>query len=309
MNKKITFFILNNTGSPTRQATISKNFLFLVFFLIITSLGICFFVGYDYYFLKKTFTDFKLTKQKSISQEETIKYQQQQIQLFAKKINDIKTQFLNLKAFEEKICTITNIKNNSKEDPTFGIGGSIPTDIIPDTSLSEKHNLLIRKMHEQTDQLFIASFKQEDIFDNIIKKLNDQKNLLASTPSIRPVKGGWISSGFGYRTSPFTGRREFHRGLDIANKKGTPVYATADGIITYASKKGYYGNFITVKHGYGLTTRYGHLNKILKKRGTKVKRGDIIGTIGNTGRSTGPHLHYEVKVNKVAVNPFKYILN
>ncbi len=309
MSKKITFFILNNTEAPTHQATVSKNFLSLIFFLVIACFGICLFVGYDYYFLKKTSVDFKLVKQKSVNQKETIKYQQKQIQLFTKKINDIKTQFLNLKSFEEKICIVANIKNTSKEDPTYGIGGSISTDIIPEISLSEKHNLLIRKMHEQTDQLLIASFKQENIFDNILKKLNEQKNLLASTPSIRPVKGGWISSGFGYRTSPFTGRREFHRGLDIANKNGTPVYATADGTITYAGKKGYYGNFISIKHGYGLVTRYGHLSKILKKRGTKVKRGDIIGNIGNTGRSTGPHIHYEVKINKVAVNPLKYILN
>jgi murein DD-endopeptidase MepM/ murein hydrolase activator NlpD len=120
---------------------------------------------------------------------------------------------------------------------------------------------------------------------------------------------GWKTSSFGYRRSPFTGRRELHKGLDIAAPNGSPIIAPADGVVTYSARKGLMGNMISIKHGYGLLTRYGHLSKMLKKKGEKVERGEIIALVGSTGRSTGPHLHYEVRLNGVPVNPEKYILN
>jgi murein DD-endopeptidase MepM/ murein hydrolase activator NlpD len=132
--------------------------------------------------------------------------------------------------------------------------------------------------------------------------------MLASTPSVWPARG-WVSSGFGKRTSPFTGLSERHAGIDIANRTGTAVLASADGIVVYSSRNGSLGKTIKVKHGYGLKTNYGHLSKILVKKGERVKRGQKIGEMGSTGRSTGPHLHYDVTHNGVHVNPFNYILN
>ena len=133
-------------------------------------------------------------------------------------------------------------------------------------------------------------------------------DLLASTPAIRPTKG-WKTSGFGYRVSPFTGLKEFHKGVDIATRKGTPIIASADGVVTFAGTKGMMGRVITIDHGHGMITRYGHLHKALKKRGDAVKRGEKIALVGSSGRSTGPHLHYEVLLNGLPVNPEKYILN
>jgi murein DD-endopeptidase MepM/ murein hydrolase activator NlpD len=118
-----------------------------------------------------------------------------------------------------------------------------------------------------------------------------------------------MTSRFGRRVSPFTGRKELHKGVDIANRKGTAVLATANGVVSYAGKKGTMGNILVIDHGHGIVTRYAHLSKALKKRGEKVKRGDIVAQMGNSGRSTGPHLHYEVHLNGVPVNPAKYILN
>jgi murein DD-endopeptidase MepM/ murein hydrolase activator NlpD len=138
--------------------------------------------------------------------------------------------------------------------------------------------------------------------------LEGQRNLLASTPAIRPTSG-WTTSRFGRRVSPFTGRKELHKGVDIANREGTVILATANGVVSYAGKKGAMGNIMVIDHGHGIVTRYAHLSKSLKKRGEKVKRGDIIAQMGNSGRSTGPHLHYEVHLNGVPVNPAKYILN
>ncbi|MBW2604192.1 MAG: M23 family metallopeptidase [Deltaproteobacteria bacterium] len=163
-------------------------------------------------------------------------------------------------------------------------------------------------MHEQTRDLNLASASQEKVFESLYEGLKSQRNLLSSTPSIRPTEG-WLSSGFGYRISPFTGLREFHKGLDIAGRKGTEIIATADGVVTFVGRNGSYGKMIKINHGHGIITRYGHIQKLLKKRGEAVKRGDVIALMGNTGRTTGPHLHYEVMLNGLPVNPKKYILN
>jgi murein DD-endopeptidase MepM/ murein hydrolase activator NlpD len=138
--------------------------------------------------------------------------------------------------------------------------------------------------------------------------LENQRNLLASTPAICPTQG-WITSRFGYRTSPFTGLKEFHKGLDIATRKGTAVIATADGTVTFVGKKGFLGKVVVLDHGLGIITRYAHLEESLVKSGDLVKRGDKVGQVGMTGRTTGSHLHYDVRINGVQVNPEKYIIN
>ncbi|MCP4694110.1 MAG: M23 family metallopeptidase [Desulfobacterales bacterium] len=163
-------------------------------------------------------------------------------------------------------------------------------------------------MHDQVKLLDQAAQLQHQGFDSLVGVLQNQQNLLASTPAIWPVKG-WVTSTFGRRKSPFTGLREFHKGLDIATRKGTPIIAPADGVVSAVGTKGFLGKMIAVDHGHGIVTRFGHLQKALKKRGDKVKRGDVIALVGATGRVTGPHVHYEVRLNGLPVNPKKYILN
>ena len=264
-------------------------------------------IFFDYFHLKITFNKKKI-EHKITNQSNEILSQRKQIQKFASEINTLKSNLVKLNTFEKKIRIIANIDNPSKEDSLFGVGGSIPDDLDSELPLTDKHNGLMREMHEQARELNLASVSQEKVFESIIKDLKHQRNLLSSTPSIWPTKG-WLASGFGYRVSPFTGLREFHKGLDISNRKGTKVIATADGVVSFAGKNGFFGNMIKIDHGHGIMTRYGHLEKTLKKRGDVVKRGDVIGLMGNTGRSTGPHLHYEVFLNGLPVNPQKYILN
>lgn len=131
--------------------------------------------------------------------------------------------------------------------------------------------------------------------------------LAAATPSIWPAHG-WLSSTIGRRTDPFTGGADYHTGLDISAPAGSPVYATADGVVTKARREGAYGNLITIDHGFGLETRYGHLSRFEVKVGDTVKRGDVIGKVGSTGRATAPHLHYEVRVNGRLLNPLQLLL-
>jgi len=137
--------------------------------------------------------------------------------------------------------------------------------------------------------------------------LEDQQSLLRATPSLNPTRG-WRTSEFGWRTDPYTGLRQMHAGVDIATEHGRPVSAPGDGVVTFAGMQGAYGKVVIIDHGQGLTTVYAHLNEYHVKVGGEVERGAIIGEVGNTGRSTGPHLHYEVRLNGVPQDPDRFIL-
>ena len=130
--------------------------------------------------------------------------------------------------------------------------------------------------------------------------------LLSATPSIMPAQG-WFSHGFGWRKDPFTGKRAFHRGVDIVNHRGTPIVSTADGVVTRAVRVADLGKTVDISHGRGFVTRYAHLSETLVKPGQKVRRGEVIGKMGSTGRSTGDHLHYEIFYDGRRVNPWKYL--
>jgi murein DD-endopeptidase MepM/ murein hydrolase activator NlpD len=130
--------------------------------------------------------------------------------------------------------------------------------------------------------------------------------LLAATPSMMPVKG-YPSDRYGQRSDPFSGDKEFHPGLDISAPKGTKVVATADGLVVFAGRRPGYGNLVGIEHKFGISTRYGHLDRYTVRAGQRVKRGDIIGFVGSTGRTTGPHLHYEVRFQNQPLNPLRFL--
>lgn len=308
MKKKITFFVLGNTGSLIKRITVFRGVIACLTIFIAICLISFGFIIYDYHGLKKDILIAKEFESDISNQQEEIVNQRKQLKVFAAEINSLKSKLVDLKNFEEKIRNIANIEENANPEHLFGVGGSIPEDLDTQTPITEKNNSLIHEMHEQTTQFNLAAVNQKKSFESLFNNLEDQRNLLASTPAIRPTTG-WISSKFGYRTSPFTGLREFHNGLDIATQNGTPIVATADGVVTFAGTKGLMGKLIVIDHGYGMVTRYAHIHKLLKKRGDAVKKGDTIALVGNTGRSTGSHLHYEVHLNGIPVNPAKYILN
>ncbi|MDY6844750.1 MAG: M23 family metallopeptidase, partial [Thermodesulfobacteriota bacterium] len=161
------------------------------------------------------------------------------------------------------------------------------------------------------DYFLKSSYSLEDDLQELLDVLDEQKEKWNTLPSVLPVKTDnyWFSSGFGWRKSPFTGLRHFHSGLDISAKRGTPIIATADGIVSSVKHEGPLGKTVRIRHNAQYSTVYGHMLKYAVKRGKSVKRGQIIGYVGNTGRSTGYHVHYEVKKNRKSINPFNYILN
>jgi len=146
-------------------------------------------------------------------------------------------------------------------------------------------------------------------YNNMVDKVKGQVDKLKYRPSIRPVKGGYLGSSFGYREDPFTSKVRFHYGQDFAVNYGTNIYSPAEGIINFSGNQGGYGKVIKIKHDNGFKTIYAHLSKILVKRGQNVKRGDLIGKSGNTGRSVGPHLHYEVHQFGNPQNPLDYFFS
>jgi murein DD-endopeptidase MepM/ murein hydrolase activator NlpD len=146
----------------------------------------------------------------------------------------------------------------------------------------------------------------ENRFRYVRRDVEGREQLAAATPSIWPAHG-WLTGSYGGRSDPFTGEPGFHQGIDISADKGQPVYATADGIIESASYTGDYGNLVVLRHAFGLTTRYGHLSGFATIAGKHVKRGEVIGYVGATGRATGPHLHYEILANGTLINPLQLL--
>jgi len=163
-------------------------------------------------------------------------------------------------------------------------------------------------LRREAERLGLVADARALSLKDLVDELEDKHQRLASSPAIWPTRG-WLTSGFGKRISPFTGRRQFHAGIDIASARGTAVVAPARGRVEFVGAKGPLGNTLLIDHGYGVRTQYGHNDKILVKRGDVVERGQKIALVGNTGRSTGPHLHYTVEVNGKAVNPIDFIFD
>jgi murein DD-endopeptidase MepM/ murein hydrolase activator NlpD len=157
---------------------------------------------------------------------------------------------------------------------------------------------------EELSQQLKDREEQLSVLETMIMNRNLQAEVL---PAGRPITKGWISSNYGIRNDPFTGKHEFHKGMDLAGKEGSDVVAVAAGVVTWAGKRYGYGNLVEINHGMGYVTRYGHGKEVLVKVGETVKKGQLIASMGSTGRSTGPHVHFEVWLNGKTVDPMKYV--
>lgn len=236
--------------------------------------------------------------------------QQQKLQLAAlsQKIDEINGEMIELKEFDHKLKVMVDLETGESDTQFIGVGGSDPTLLDPEYTIEKAHQKLVRLMHQSLDNLNTEIALQMEEKKDLYKFLESQKSMFACTPSIWPLKG-WVTSNFGYRISPFTNKKEFHSGLDISARKGSPIIAPADGVISYVGENRNSGRFITINHGYGIKTSYLHLDKSLVKKDQAVKRGDVIAQVGNTGRTTGPHLHYEVQLKGVPADPRRFILD
>jgi murein DD-endopeptidase MepM/ murein hydrolase activator NlpD len=190
--------------------------------------------------------------------------------------------------------------DNGKTEPF-----SVKLSAAPEDKPQEQ---LVSRVKEEIERLSVEAAIQEKTLQELSQVAEQRSSRWASTPSIWPVRG-WVTSGFGPRISPFTEKPGWHDGLDIGAAPNAPVQASAAGRVTMTGYDAKMGNLVRLDHGYGVETVYGHLAKPLVKEGQRVKRGDVIALVGSTGLSTGPHLHYMVKVNGQTIDPNKYILD
>ena len=217
---------------------------------------------------------------------------------------EINSRYEDLVLRETKIRSIFDLPEINAEERQLGIGGP---QSVQTGQLSELERDAVATEVEVDRLLRLSRFELEK-YGEVEQSLVKVKDRLDHTPSIWPTKG-WVSRGFGMKYDPFTGYKQMHRGMDIANRTGTPVVATADGVVKQIRTDNMMGKYIVIDHGYGFRTRYGHLSKAQVKSGQRVKRGEVIALMGSTGYSTGPHLHYEVIRNGKFFNPSQYILN
>lgn len=243
-----------------------------------------------------------------ISRLETIhkKYiiQKAKISSFNEDIASLSQRMTELQKMNYKFRIIAGLSKNDNPQYLSGVGG----ETVDEDFFQDQETKRINQIRNNIQQLDIQLGIEQTSLKKLEGVIREKKSLLASTPTIWPARG-WLSSGFGYRKSPFTGKREMHKGIDIATHFGSQVYATANGVVTNAKKDGSWGKIVEIDHGYGYTTKYGHNSTLLVKVGDHVKRGQMIAKVGSSGRSTGPHLHYEVLLNDICVNPYNHLLD
>ncbi len=286
MSRKFyTIFILPHAHARFRKLHVSRNFVLAVTALALAIGGAAAWAPH-YFFHSRALAEraaaIELENQKL--REDKTRYEAVVAQLGE--------QLAAVESVAGKLAQAVGIKDIPSEYPSGGAGRGVGAraDIFGEESAA------LRKRMENLD----ASF------DRLEEAWGERLKVFASTPSLAPVSG-FFSDGFGWRRDPIDGSREFHKGVDIVAASGTPVRATADGLITAAGRMSGYGAMIQVVHGFGMSTRYAHLSRVMVKPGQRVKRGDVIGLVGSTGRSTGPHLHYEVFRAGVQVDPRKYL--
>ena len=256
----------------------------------------------------------------------------EQTTAFSTAVEDMKRRLLAMKEVNQRLRVMLGIDEQRPEDffngqggeetPLTGGGEGSATDSRPSAeagpsggmpqaaseAVQSDDKAFSGKLQQDLTYLQSEAIVQELVLAQLTKAAKEMVAKLAATPSIRPVRG-WVTSGFGPRISPFTQQLAMHDGLDIGAPPATPVRAPAGGRVAVVGNDTKLGRLVALDHGYGIETEYGHLAKALVREGQKVRRGDIIGLVGSTGLSTGPHLHYMVKVNERAVNPERYILD
>jgi len=224
-------------------------------------------------------------------------------------IVNLQTEINDVYEVQKVVATAINLPTMDKETFAAGVGGRQHLGYagaeVPGLTLDSTSG----DLGEQLDQMLRQAKIQRQGYLAMIDTLSTREVVRAHIPSIRPTDVGWTSSRFGFRKDPFTTKQTFHRGLDFSVPVGTEVRVTGDGVVMAVQQQRGFGRVIKVDHGNGVVTVYAHLNEQLVKKGTRVKRGDIIAKSGNTGRSSAPHLHYEIRIGGRPVNPLTYILD
>jgi murein DD-endopeptidase MepM/ murein hydrolase activator NlpD len=300
--KSYTVIVVSDHNAPVKRYHIQKAFLVQLGAGVLLLAGMALGATIHYFQVSKDAAENRILREENLTMRSQIKSVRERIEHIGSTLDRVER-------FDQKLRAVTLLSDpqrNLAMGPTeMEPGATAPTSDTQFTQLTstEKPEALMGRL----DKLSAEATRQEQSLQELQAYFQDQKSLLASTPSIWPARG-WVTSDFGSRLDPYTAERVMHQGLDIAAPHGKEVYAPSDGTVVFAGLEGGYGNVLVIDHGYGIKTRYGHLSRLMVKAGDRIKRGSLIAAVGNTGRSTGPHLHYEVRVNGIPQNPRKFIL-
>lgn len=300
-SRRLNVIILSPTRGQIRQLRVTKAWLVVGLMAFVAS----FLLGA--YGLYKQITIRKDRQRISALVREN-RTQHEQIRSIATEMEALKQQLVRLHRMDRRIRIIANLDQGPSGVNLQGVGGVNPEEGVLQSLQRERKERWAGHIRDELGRIRSFAGQQEASFKSLVEQLREKQDLLAHTPSIWPTQG-WLSCGFGYRQSPFTGLREFHRGVDVATRQGTPVITPADGVVVEIGKDRGFGRFIRLDHGFSYKTYYAHLSEVVVKKGQKVHRGQMIGKVGSTGRTTGPHLHYEIHVKGLPVNPLRYVLN
>lgn len=304
--ENVTLMIFPGSSGSPKKISFPKHFVqFGLMVLLVLFVG---FIGSSVYFAKE-YVSLIDDRSEVTELRRQSKIHKIRVDKLGQQVKEFSTEMSRLERFANKLRVITDIgESPAPDERDWGVGG--PYGLSSQsfvTSLEREAGAMADRLLDGLGELDQQAKLQAVGFQQLDEFFKNQKSLLSSTPSIWPVRG-WVTSGFGMRKSPFTGLKEKHHGWDVGGRLGSSIRASADGTVVVVGVKSGYGKMMEIDHGYGITTRYGHNSKNLAKVGDRVKRGDLIALLGNTGRSTGPHLHYEVILNGVSVNPKNYIL-
>ena len=294
MSKKFyTIMIVPHAAAKFRRVKVSRNFVVMAggFVGLLLSAGLMF----PHFLLKSS--QLRASLEKVTLENAELKRANEK---FDASLADLRAKLAEFESKANKFALMVGVEDLNGQQQMAAGGSSFDL-----KGLSPKASASI--IEGEINTLRERSGALQDSFRILDMAFQKQALLLSSTPSIFPVRG-LMGNGYGWRHDPFTGMRDFHQGLDIVAPLGTKVIAPADGIVTRVGQSGGFGNCVFISHGYGIMTRYGHLSGYSVKVGQRIKRGEPLGLVGTTGRSTGPHLHYEVLVHQRNVDPVKYIL-
>jgi murein DD-endopeptidase MepM/ murein hydrolase activator NlpD len=287
-----TVLILPDATSPARQFHIPTWALTAVSSMaVVAALFLAFFV-YQYVTLNVRMLELKQLRQEVGDRA-----------ALAERVNQLEGELARLRDLDRKLRVVAGLDEGRSAEAALPQGGSesLSRNALLD-ALRARTGRLMDWVNRDLEVLGKEITSRERSFRELKQFLEEKRSLLASTPTIPPVRG-LLTAGYGYRISPFTGQREMHEALDIAAPYGTPIVATADGIVSFVGPLAAYGNVVFINHGNGFATFYAHTSRNAVREGQQVRRGEVIAHVGTSGRTTGPHVHYEVQINGSAVNP------
>jgi murein DD-endopeptidase MepM/ murein hydrolase activator NlpD len=295
----LTILIFSRNSSNVKRYRIPRFVLALTLLVLPLLAFLAVYLGLE--FVKRQNPALEITH---LEGENTI--QQKEVRFFSERIAGLQNRIAEMKEFDSKLRVIANLEN--RPNSLFGVGGPFPENV---RERIWGQNAL-DNIAEQVQPDSISSGVESSHPKKEVRELGDfvhkRDGQLPHIPMVWPSRG-WIIGDFGYRVSPLTGRPEMYEGIEISNSVGGPIIAPADGLVTTVGTDPKHGKMVVLSHGHGIVTRYGNLAQMDVKIGQKVRRGEIIGRIGNAGHSIGPHLYYEVRVNGIPINPRNYLYN